>query len=178
MTNFGMHLSKDSQTEQIDYGTDKQVKPRSAYHKQTFKVRKRTKKRILLLQITSLGLVTWGLILFLNYVIESDNRHVNLDRSNTASFIALSELQLLEEKQVKELPLQNDLATRAQELSQRLQNIRMHNVLRSANASQIVNAHSSNKTENWYQVSTVKSTKTDNIQKTLVQQWEKDFLGL
>ena len=155
-----------------------QEKSSSEVSNQNLGTNKRLKKQKLLLQIAILGFITWAIILFLNHVIENNDKSADRDFSSLSDFMALSDLQVSQDDYAIQLPLQKHTTANAHDLRLRLQNIRMHNVLRASNSSLIIYPNASAKTEYQVQLSTAKNTSTTNLRSVLVNQWEKEFLGL
>lgn len=178
VTQISKHSHRGLPSRQVGYYKVMQEKPSSESANQNFATNKRLRKQKLLLQIAILGFITWGIILFLNHLIENNNTNAYQDQSTLSELIALSDLQVLEDDSAIHLPLQKDTTASTQELRLRLQNLRMHNVLRTSNSSLAVNSGYAGKADYQAQVSSTKKVSNSNLQKMLIQQWEKDFLFL
>lgn len=144
----------------------------------TMKANKRLRKQKLLLQIAILGLIAWSIILLFDHAINDYTNSTYQDPSKQSQFIALSDLQVLKNDTVMHHPLEKDTKEHTRELRLRLQKLRMHNVLRTSNSSQSLITANSAKVENKRQASSINSEGSSNLQRVLVQKWEKEFLAL
>lgn len=147
--------------------------PRSA-------MRKRSKKYRLLVKIAIVGFVAWGSMLLISYIIdkqfEGGSQNALLSSSNT-HMLALTSLHLLQATEPKsQISQQTDNASKAQALTNRLQQLRMHNVLRKSNTLIKSEPHSLHSSD--LGLHETEKLNHANIQMALVKQWEQDFLLL
>lgn len=174
----GKHSLKALQSEQSVYYKVRRKKSHSAYSNQYFGTNKRLRKQKILLQIAILGFITWGIILFINHLIDEHNKRVYKDLPNVSELIALSDLQVIKQGTTILHPLEKHTRGNAQELRLRLQKLRMHNVLRASNPAHKLSADDSAKAEYKIKAPTANNTVASNLQRELVQKWEEEFLAL
>lgn len=145
-------------------------------------VRKRSRKRKLLIQIAILGLFAWGVMLLLGYIVDNQfaKKSQNLsDSSKKTHILHLSSLHLLESTtDNNKLSIQADKALKTLELTQQLQNLRMHNILRTSHSLQVANVRDLDTSVFYSHALTTQNYSPANIQKKLIKEWEKDFINI
>jgi hypothetical protein len=178
MTKANKHSFKVLPSERNVCYQAQRKKSSSAYIYQNLGTNKKLRKQKFLLQLAVLGFVTWGIIVFVSHVIDDHNKSVYQEHPKLTEFIALSDLRVLKDDSVTSHSSEQHTTANTEELRLRLQSLRMHNVLRASNSSQILRIDDSTKAEYKTNVSSVTNADTNNLQRELVQKWEKEFLAL
>lgn len=149
--------------------------------------RKRTKKYSLLIQLAMLGFIVWGGLLLVSYMIDNQNggKQVNSERQNLynisthPNMLILSDLYILQTiKPTSDPFMQANNASKLKEFTQQLQQIRMHNILRSSNWGNPIATNEEIATITDFQRLSAIYGKQENYKKNLVETWEKDFLSI
>lgn len=174
----GKNSLKELQSEQSVYYKLRRKRSHSAYSNQNIGTNKRLRKQKFLLQIAILGFIAWGIILFINHLIDEHNKRAYKDLPKVSEFIALSDLQVIKQGTTILHPLEKNTRGNAQELRLRLQKLRMHNVLRASNSAQKLSTDDSAKAEYKIKAPSASDTVASNLQRELVQKWEEEFLAL